>query len=133
MQHDYLDVQNSAGEYEGVFPWAKLSYPFSLSVFHELPPLDGDNLPQNDIRYQYEYGQVQFSILIANLRTIIFNGTYWFEPVRGWTPMHYKIYSTFSNPDAFYDFLIVLFTILNATGALLGFVVAKTSQARLRK
>jgi hypothetical protein len=133
MQHDYLDVQNSAGEYEGVSPWSKLSYPFSLNVFHELPPLDGDYLPQNDIRFGYEYGQVRFTLLIVNLRTIMFNGTYWFSPVRGWTPMHYEIYFIFSNQDGFYDFLIALFTTLNMLGALLGIIVARTARGRFRK
>jgi hypothetical protein len=128
MQHDYFDVQNSADEYEGVFPWAKLSYPFYLNLFHGVP---FNPLSQND--NGFVYGQARFSIFIANVRIIAISSTCWYAEVRGWTPLYYRVDFIFSNPDAFYDFLIALFTTLNVIGALLGFTVAKTLGARLGK
>jgi len=124
MQDDIFRKQNALGEYEGVFPWAKLSYPFYLNVFHS---------PANQWVEDGRYvdGQVQFSIFIANLRVTAVNGTFWFLMIEGPTPLHYTLDFIFSDPETFYVFLIVLFTIFNIIGALLGIVFAKALRARV--
>jgi len=115
------------GEYEGVFPWAKLSYPFYLNVFHS--PVD-----QWWDDGRYIYGQARFSIFIANLKVTEADGTFWFRMIEGPAPLHYSIDVIFlSDPETFYVFLIILFTILNIIGALLGIVFAKTLRARVRR
>jgi len=126
MQEDVFAKQNALGEYEGVFPWAKLSYPFYLNVFHS----SGNQLVEDQSAGAVD-GQVQFSMFIANLRVTAVNGTFWFSMVRGPTPLHYKLDFIFYDPEMFYVFLIVLFTIFNIIGALLGIVFAKTLRARV--
>ena len=125
MQDDVARLQNALGEYEGVFPRAKLSYPLYLNVFHT--PAD-----QWTSDGRYDYGQVQFSMFIANLRVTEVDGIFWLREIEGPTPLHYKIDLIFlSDPETFYVFLIVLFTIFNVIGALLGMVFAEALRARI--
>jgi hypothetical protein len=109
---------------EGVFPWAKLSYPLYLSVYHSNATwIDYPSVAR---------GQVQVNVLFANVKIFGVNGTY--STYDGWwgkTPVYYHFDFIFSDPDAFFDFLVVLLTLFNIIGALLGMVSAKALRARV--
>jgi hypothetical protein len=124
MQDDIFREQNTLGEYQGVFPWAKLSYPLYLDVLHNTPTMLNESTG-------FIYGQAGFSLFFANAKTLVVNGTYSFLAIRGPTPVHYKLDFVFSDPETFYVFLIVLFTIFNVIGALLGTVLAKTLRVKV--
>jgi hypothetical protein len=125
MQDDVFREENAVGEYplprpyEGVFPWAKLSYPFYLEVFHNTTIMVTEST-------EFAYGQAQFTLFFANAKTLTVNGTYLWLTIRGPTPLHYELDFIFSDPETFFGFLIAFFTILNISGALLGIALAKT-------
>jgi hypothetical protein len=112
------------GETEGVFPWAKLSYPLYLSVYHS----------QTTWIDPVAQGQVQINVFFVNAKITGANGTFWFYGgVFGFMPVYYQFDFIFSNPDTFFDFLLALFTLFNIVGALLGIAVAKMIRRRVGK
>jgi hypothetical protein len=108
------------GEFNGYFPWSKLSYPLHLSVYHT-PFIhllyDGVSIS----------GNASFTILIANAKVMKVNGTFNFLPVFGRVPLSYSLnFPLFNNKETFFIFLLTLFTILNMIGALVGIALANT-------
>jgi hypothetical protein len=118
LSDNVLHQQNTVGEYAGTFPWSELSYPLTLSVYHT--PFENLTLIHFDA-----YGQASFSMLFAGTDILRTNGTYWyFTAVMGPMPLHYNINFVFSDPLQFFDYLLVLFTLFNFAGALLGISLA---------
>ncbi len=117
-----MDYELKLGETEGVFPWAKLSYPLYLSVYHSNATWIG----------MVAYGQVHVNVLFANAKIIGANGTFliYHGEVFGFSPVYYHFDFIFSNPDAFFDFLFVLLALFNIIGALLGIALARIILAR---
>ena len=110
--------QNVHGEYGGMYPWSELSYPFYLSVYHT--PFE--NLT---FRGDYAYGQVRFTIAFAGANVAQINGTFWyFYPIMGPSPLQYNIDFLFHDSVEFFAFLLVLYTIFNFIGALVGIGLA---------
>jgi hypothetical protein len=128
-QVDIFKEQNALGEYEGVFPWAKLSYPCYLNVYHT-----PGRLLQFNTTTGINQGQAHFNIFFANAKTITFNGTYWYYFMYlGPMPFHYKIDFIFSDSETFYDFLIVLFTLFNVIGALFGILMGTALRVKISR
>jgi hypothetical protein len=118
LSDDVLHQQNEFGEYAGTYPWCKLSYPLTLSVYHT--PFENLTLINYDA-----YGSVRFSILLAGTNILRINGIYWyFYPVMGPMPLQYNINFLFSDPLQFFCYLLFLFTLFNFAGALLGISLA---------
>jgi len=127
LSDDVFREQNAFGEYEGVFPWSRLSYPLYLNVYHT-------PFHQLTFRESFGFGQVYFSVYFANVKVIGANGTFsYFAGVMGPMPLHYKIDFLFSDSLEFFDFLIALFTFFNIIGALLGIILAKTLHKTVSK
>jgi hypothetical protein len=105
------------GEFDGQLPWSKLSYPFYLSVYHT---------PFVRLLYngQRISGNVYFSIFTANMTVMEVDGTFSFPPVFGRVPLSYSLNFPFSTGYSFFVFLLFLFTLLNAIGALLATGIA---------
>jgi hypothetical protein len=104
-----------------VFPWAKLSYPLYLSVYHSNATWTGN----------VALGQVQVNVLFANVKIFGVNGTY--STYGGWwgqTPVYYHFGFIFSDTDAFFDFLVVLLTLFNIIASLLGIALARMIRGR---
>lgn len=123
---DPMSYELKLGETEGVFPWAKLSYPLYLSVYHS-------NTTWIDT---VSYGQVHVNVLFVNAKIIGANGTflvYQGEVFRLLAPVYYHFDFIFSNPDAFFDFLFVLLALFNIIGALLGIALARMTLGRRKK
>jgi hypothetical protein len=127
IQHDVFHLQNELGEYEGVFPWAKLTYPFYLDVYHTPP-----NQLTFDGSTSFVRGQARFNTFFASLKSITVNGTFSYPMIRGNAPLNYGLDFVFSDSETFYYFLIVLFEIFNVVGALLGIIFAKILRSRVK-
>jgi len=126
LSDDVFYQQNKLGEYAGAFPWSRLSYPLSLSVYH--PPFENLTL-----EYPYAYGQVRFSTLFADIGILRTNGTYWYYyPVMGAMPLQYDTSFPFSEPLQFFGYLLVLFTLFNFVGAFLGISLANAIEKKLK-
>jgi hypothetical protein len=124
---DVFRQQNRFGDYAGAFPLSELSYPFSLSVYHT-PFIDSLTFDE-----WYAYGQVGFSTLFAGTNIVRIEGTFWyFYPIEGASPLQYRINFLFSEPLQFFGCLLVLFTLFNFIGALLGFSLAYAIAKRLK-
>jgi hypothetical protein len=124
LSDDVFHQQSELGEYAGTFPLSRLSYPFSLSVYHT--PFK--NLTS---QYPYMYGEVQFSTLFACTGVLHTKGTFgYFYPVMGPMPLQYDINFPFSEPLQFFSYLLVFFTIFNYVGALLGLSLAYAIEKR---
>jgi hypothetical protein len=119
---DYVFAQqNALGEYEGTFPSSKLSYPLNLRVYHT--PFNSLIFEENDIAY----GQVYFSVLLADAEVIGVDGDFsFFYGVYGPMPLQYKIDFFFSDSPEFFGFLVALHSFVNIVGALVGIISAKT-------
>ena len=126
LSDSVLHQQNRFGEYAGTFPLSELSYPLSLSVYHT---------PFESLTYEYPYayGQVGFSTLFAGTNIVRTEGTFWYYyPIFGPAPLQYNINFLFSEPLQFFGCLLVLFTLFNFVGALLGFSLAYAIAKRLK-
>jgi hypothetical protein len=120
LSDDVFRQQNALGEYEGMFPLSKLSYPLYLRVYHT--PVKSQILENGTA-----HGQVFFSVFFAAANVIRVSGVFWcFYQVMGPVPLHYKIDFLFSDSPEFFGFLVTLFTFVNIIGALLGVILAKT-------
>jgi hypothetical protein len=120
LSDDVFRQQNALGEYEGMFPLSKLSYPLYLRVYHT---------PFNSLILENgtAHGQVFFSVFFATANVIRVSGVFTcFYMVYGPVPLHYKIDFLFSDSPEFFGFLVALFTFVNIIGALLGIILAKT-------
>lgn len=113
--------QDAFGEYQGTFPWNKLSYPFYLSVYHTPP----EQIAYHDGNNVRAFGQVRLTIFFANINAHQIDGTFDFTPVMGPSPLHYKI-NLFSNPGDLFDFLVGFYTFVNIIGALIGIFIGRT-------
>ncbi len=124
LSADVFHQQNELGQYAGTFPWSKLSYPLSLSVYHT--PFENLTL-----EYPYAHGQVRFSTLFAGTDILRTKGMYWYYyPVFGAMPLQYDINFPFSEPLQFFGYLLVFFTLFNFVGALLGISLAYAIEKR---
>lgn len=124
LSDNVLHQQNQLGEYAGTFPWSELSYPLTLSVYHT--PFENLTLI-----YYEAYGNASFSTLFAGTYILRTSGTYWyFYAVMGPMPLHYNINFVFSDPLQFFHYLLVLFTLFNFAGALLGISLAYMIERR---
>lgn len=106
------------GEFDGYSPWAKLSYPMYLCVYHT--PF---------IRLLYDgrsiSGNVSFTIFITNAKIIEVNGTFSYPPVLGEVPLSYSLnFPLFNDGKTFFIFLLTLFATFNIIGALVGIAIA---------
>ncbi len=120
LSSDVFREQNALGEYEGVFPWSRLSYPLYLNVYHT--PFD-----QLTFISPYAYGQVRFSMFFASAKILAVNGTFFYRAyIMGPMPVYYNIDFLFSYSRDFFYFLLVMFTFFNIIGALLGIILART-------
>lgn len=128
LSDDVLYQEERAhGEFEGLFPWSKLSYPLSLSVVHT-------PFSQLTFQYPYAHGQVRFTVFFAGTNMTQINGAFWYYyPVMGPMPLQYKIDFVFSPPLQFFGFLLVSFTLFDFVGALLGISLAYFTEKRLFK
>jgi hypothetical protein len=122
--------QSYDGEFEGFFPWSKLSYPLYLNVYHT---------PFNQLTFDQlsgtAHGQVRFSIFLANAKTIEVNGTFWYiYAVMGPEPLYYHIdFPLSSYAEPFFVFLLTLFTFFNIVGASLGIILARILHKTISK
>jgi hypothetical protein len=108
------------GETEGVFPWAKLSYPLYLSVYHS-------NATWIDT---VSVGQVQVKVMFVNVRIIEVDGTFSFY---GGAFSSGLIHYSFDFTDALFDSLVILLMLFNIMGAMLGIILAKMLRKRVEK
>lgn len=112
-------------EFDGYFPWSKLSYPLHLSVYHT---------PFALLLYDGSYisGNVSFAILVANAKVMKVDGTFRYPPVFGRVPLPYSLnFPFFDSGEKFFIFLLILFTVFNIIGALIGIASAYTIIKRL--
>ena len=127
LSSDVFREQNALGEYEGMFPWSRLSYPLYLNVYHT--PFN-----QLTLVYPHFYEQVRFSIFFASAKILVVNGTFLYRAyIMGPMPVSYIIDFLFSNSRDFFYFLLVTFTFFNIIGALLGIILAKTLHKTVSK
>jgi hypothetical protein len=108
------------GEFDGYFPWSKLSYPFYLSVYHT---------PFARLLYDGMHisGSVSIDIYLINAKAVEVNGKFSYPPVFGKVPLSYSLnLPLFNNGETFFIFLLILFTFFNTVGAILGILVAHT-------
>lgn len=118
--------QDARGEYEGPFPWSKLSYPLFLNVYHT-------PFSEQTISGLFHHGEAHFSVLLVNVKVMVVNSTfsydaYWMGPM----PLNYIIDSPLQHSSEFFVFLIELFASLNVAGAVLGILLAKILQKAIR-
>jgi hypothetical protein len=126
LNDDVFHQQNVFGEYAGTFPLSELSYPLSLSVYHT-------SWESLTYEYPHAYGQVGFSTLFAGTNIVRIEGTFWYNNRwMGPAPLQYNINFLFSEPLQFFGCLLVLFTLFNFIGALLGFSLAYAIAKRLK-
>jgi hypothetical protein len=117
------------GEFDGFFPWSRLSYPLCLSVYHT---------PFNQLTFDrlsgVAQGQVRFSIFLANAKAVEVNGTFGYPYfIMGFMPLSYHIdFPFFSSAERFFVFLLTLFALFNIVGALLGVTLANMLYKRLQ-
>jgi len=108
------------GEFDGFFPWSKLSYPLHLSTYHEL-------YAQIALRGMPVTGSVSFGIFLLNVKVIEVNGMFSYPRVSGRVPLFYYLdFPVFNVGQTFFIFLLILFTFFNIIGALLGTALAYT-------
>jgi len=113
---DYRILFNTS---EGYFPQSKLSYPLYLKVCHtpfEHRQFDG----------RFISGNVSFSVLIADAKVMEVDGTFFYRFVFGSTPLHYSLNFLIRNQESFFIFLLILLTLFNIMGALIGIVSTHT-------
>lgn len=112
------------GDYEGVFPLSRLSYPVYMTVYHT-------PFKQQVANDSHMTGNVSFSVLLGNIKLIQANGVFDYTAIFGVTPFRYMIdFSALSDKMSFFGFLLILFTLFNIVGAiigdLLGYAFART-------
>jgi hypothetical protein len=123
---DVYVKQNSLGEYEGTFPWARFSYPLSLNVYHT----PSSQLTSNG---SYHYGEMHFKVLLASMNFFQVNGTFSEQVSGSFTPLpfEYNISFIYSDPNEFHSFLIAVFMFSNVIGALIGTIMACALHKRI--
>lgn len=103
-------------ENEGTFPWSKLSYPLYLGVNHT----------QVTWVELVTYGHVDFTIFLVNTKIARVGGTFVYSGgFFGPSPFYYHLDFIFSDPDTFFGILLILLSLLNIIGALLGVILAR--------
>ena len=108
---------------EGYFPQSKLSYPLYLKVYHT--PFEHRQFDDRSIS-----GNVSFSVLVADAKVMEVDGTFHYLAVPGSTPLHYSLNFPIRNQESFFIFLLILFTLFNIMGALIGTVSTRTLAKR---
>jgi len=127
LSSDVFPERNAPSEYEGVFPWSRLSYPLYLNVYHT--PFD-----QLTWVYPLAYGQVRFSMFFASAKILVVNGTFsYLAYAMGPMPLSYNIDFLFSHSRDFFYFLLAMVTFFNIIGSLLGIILAKTLHKTISK
>jgi hypothetical protein len=109
---------------EGHFPQSKLSYPLYLNVYHT--PFEHRQYDDRSIS-----GNVSFSVLIADAKVMEVDGTFRYDGrFLGSMPLHYSLDFPIRNQELFFIFLLILFTLFNIMGALIGIVSTRTLAKR---
>jgi hypothetical protein len=130
---------------EGHFPQSKLSYPLYLNVYHT--PFEHRQFDDRSIS-----GNVSFSVLIADAKVMEVDGTFHYLSVPvliadakvmevdgtfsyaagfyGSMPLQYSLDFPIRNQESFFIFLLILFTLFNIMGALIGIVSTRTLAKR---
>jgi hypothetical protein len=115
------------GEFDGYFPLSKLSYPIYMSVYHT---------PFERLLYDgiFLSGNVSFTIFITNAKVMEVNGTFHYEHFElTRIPLFYSLdFPLFNDLQRFFLFLLILFTLFNVMGALIGIVSAHTLVKRYK-
>jgi hypothetical protein len=127
LSDDIFSEQNSAGIYQGMFPWSQFSYPLALAVYHT--PID-----QVSIDQYLAHGKAAFTITFAGANQTEIKATYSFLAyIMGPSPLNYQIDSIFSNSDSFFVAIILFFAIMNFAAALIGIALAKILVVLVRR
>jgi hypothetical protein len=108
---------------EGHFPQSKLSYPLYLNVYHT--PFEHRQFDDRSIS-----GNVSFSVLIADAKVMEVDGTFHYLSVPGSMPLEYSLDFPIRNQESFFIFLLILFTLFNIMGVLIGIVSTRTLAKR---
>jgi hypothetical protein len=106
------------GDFDGYFPWSRLSYPLHLSVYHT---------PFIQLLYDgmQVSGDASFTSFLVDLNVIKVDGEFTFAPVFGEAPLHYSLnFPLFNSGERFFIFLLTLFTLFNLVGGALGILIA---------
>jgi hypothetical protein len=114
--------QDALGEYEGTFPYAKLSHPLYLNVYHT--PFDQLTFEER----RTAHGEVRLTMYFAGVRIFRVDGVFqYFYAVHGPTPLHYRLDFPLTGSPEFFGFLLALFFFFNVAGpfiaALLGWIL----------
>jgi len=106
LSDDVFGEQNALGEYEGVFPWSRLSYPLYLNVYHT--PFQQQTLIES-----HYCGQACFSIFFATAKVFVVYGTFsYYAYAMGPMPLSYTIDFLFSDsPEFFVSCLLCLLSL----------------------
>ena len=92
LSNTVFHQQDALGKYEGTIPYAKLSYPLYLNVYHT---------PFNQLTFEERgtaHGEVRLTMYFAGARIFRVNGAFqYLYAVHGPTPLHYKL-SIFHSP-----------------------------------
>jgi hypothetical protein len=109
--HNHYEIYS--GEFNGYFPWSRLSYPLYISVYHT-PFI---HLHYDGIRI---LGNVVFKFFLVNVKVMEVRGEFYYPPVMGITQLHYSLnFPFFNDGEKFFIFLLIIFTFLNIIGTLL--------------
>ncbi len=124
---DVWRSQDASGEYEGVFPWSKLSYPFYLNAYHT-------PFKQQTLSGRIANGNASLTVFLANAKLLRVNGTFAYNALlMGPDELYYLFDSLFSQSPNFFGFLLTLFTSFNFIGSILGIALAKTLKSLERQ
>jgi len=119
LSDNVFHEENALGQYQGMFPWSKLSYPFFMSVYHT---------PFSQLTFQgsYAFGRARFTVFFANFGVFQIDGTFFYVVIiYGAAPLHYNMDYGFSD-ESLFDFLVVFYTFVNIIGAFIGVIIART-------
>ncbi len=105
------------GEFDGYFPWSKLSYPVYVSVYHT--PF---------VRLLYDgyriSGNASYTIFLIDAEVMKVSGTFSYPPIFGRVRLSYHInFPLFNNGETFFIFLLTMFTLFNIIGTTLGLIL----------
>jgi hypothetical protein len=105
------------GEFEGYFPFSKLSYPLYLSVYHTpFAQLLYDGMSIS--------GNASFSTFLTSFKVLEVGGRFSYSPIYGRSHLQYSLdFPLFNNGATFFLFMLAFFTVLNTVGAALGILL----------
>jgi hypothetical protein len=114
------------GEFNGLLPFSKLSYPMYLTVYHtplNLRLFDGGSLS----------GNASFRILLTDFKVMEVRGSFGYAAIYGRSHLVYSLdFPAFNNGLVFFLFMLALFTVQNIIGTVLGILLAHTCSSQER-